>query len=103
MSLTLFVGRNQGANSVLQLSTQWGCKKRKNRSIINIGKSMIHGLELPTRLWAKACLRIIYILKSYPHKVLMDKTLEEAFMAKCLGYHIFMFLRFIFLMRKEPS
>jgi hypothetical protein len=40
---------------------------------------MIHDHDLPMFLWAEACNTIVYIHNRCPHKILEDKTLEEAF------------------------
>jgi hypothetical protein len=40
---------------------------------------MIHDLELSMFLWAEACSTIVYIQNLCSHKILEDKTLEEAF------------------------
>jgi hypothetical protein len=40
---------------------------------------MIHELDLPMFLWAKACCTTIYIFNKCSHKVLKDKTIKEAF------------------------
>lgn len=36
---------------------------RKNRSIIEMAKAMIHDMDLPMFLWAEACYTIVYILR----------------------------------------
>jgi hypothetical protein len=40
---------------------------------------MVHELDLPMLLWAKACCTIVYILNRCPHKVFKDKNPKEAF------------------------
>jgi hypothetical protein len=40
---------------------------------------MIHDQDLSMFLWAEACNTKIYIQNQCPHKILEDKTLEEAF------------------------
>ena len=54
-------------------------RKRKNRSIIDTKKAMVNDLDLPMFLSAKVCSTIVYIPNRCPHKVLKDKTPEEAF------------------------
>jgi hypothetical protein len=58
---------------------QNGVAERKNRSIIGVAKAMIHDQDLPMFLWAEACNTTVYIQNQCPHKILEDKTPEEAF------------------------
>jgi transposase InsO family protein len=53
--------------------------KRKNRSIVGAAKVMIHDQDLPMFLWVEAYNTILYVKNMSPHKVLEDKTPEEAF------------------------
>jgi hypothetical protein len=43
---------------------------------------MIHALDIPMCLWAKACLAIVYIMKRCPHRILKEKTAKEAFIGE---------------------
>jgi len=53
--------------------------ERKNRSIVETLKSMVHDLDMPMFLWAvEACCIAVYIQNKCPQKVLNVKTLEEA-------------------------
>jgi hypothetical protein len=58
---------------------QNGVVERKNRSIIGSAKAMIHDQDLPMFLWAEACNTTIYVQNRSPHRILGDKTPEEAF------------------------
>jgi hypothetical protein len=58
---------------------QNGVVKRKNRSIIGVAKAMIHDQDLSMFLWAEACNTTVYIQNRCPHRILEDKTPEEAF------------------------
>jgi hypothetical protein len=40
---------------------------------------MLHDQDLPMMLWAEVCNTTIYVQNKSPHKILEDKTLEEAF------------------------
>jgi hypothetical protein len=40
---------------------------------------MIHDQELPLFLWEEACNTTIYVQNRSPHRILGDKTSEEAF------------------------
>jgi transposase InsO family protein len=68
-----------------------GVAERKNRSIIETTKAMIHDLDLPMFLWTEACSTIVYILNKCPHRILKDKTLEEAFIGEKHKYLILCF------------
>lgn len=46
---------------------------------IETAKSMVHNLDLPMFLWARACCMVDYILNKCPHGVLKDKIPKEAF------------------------
>jgi hypothetical protein len=48
-------------------------------SMVETIKSMVHDLDLPMFLWARTCCYAYYILNIYPHRVLKDKTQDEAF------------------------
>jgi transposase InsO family protein len=58
---------------------QNGVTQRKNLSIIGSTKAMIHDQDLPIFLWPDACNTIVYVQNMSPHKILGDKTPEEAF------------------------
>jgi transposase InsO family protein len=58
---------------------QNGVAERKNRSIISAVKAMIDDRSLPLYLWTEACNTVVYLLNRSPHRILEDKTLEEAF------------------------
>jgi hypothetical protein len=58
---------------------QNGVAERKNRSIIGSARAMIHDQDLPMFLWAEACNTTIYVQNKSPHRILGDKTPEEAF------------------------
>jgi hypothetical protein len=58
---------------------QNGVAERKNWSIVGDAKAMIHDQDLPMLLWSETCNTIVYVQNRSPHKVLEDKTPEEAF------------------------
>lgn len=58
---------------------QNGVDERKNRTIMEATKAMIHDQDLQTFLWAEASRTIVYIQNRCPHRVLKNMTLEEAF------------------------
>ena len=61
---------------------QNGVAERKNRSIIEATKEMIHDQGLPMHLWAEASSTAVYVKNRSPHKILGNKTFEEVFTGK---------------------
>jgi hypothetical protein len=53
--------------------------ERKNRSIINAMKAMMHDQSFPMFLWLEACNTVVYLQKRSPHRILEGKTPKEAF------------------------
>lgn len=62
----------------LYTSQHNGIAERKNRSILNMTKSMLKAKDLEKRFWAKTTLTIIYILNRCPTKKVVEKTPYEA-------------------------
>jgi transposase InsO family protein len=58
---------------------QNGVAERKNRTIIEATKAMIHDQSLPMTLWEEACMTSVYVQNGSPHQILKNITLEEAF------------------------
>lgn len=58
---------------------QNGVAERKNRSICEATKAMIHDQDLLMSLWVEASSTTIYVQNMSPHHILGDKTPEEAF------------------------
>ena len=56
----------------------------KNRTILEVVKTMIHDQDLPMCLWEKATMAVVYIQNRLSHSVLGLKTLEEMFSGKKL-------------------
>ncbi|KAH9726202.1 hypothetical protein KPL70_008169 [Citrus sinensis] len=52
--------------------------ERKNRTIVEMARSMLKGKGIPNNLWAKACHTAVYILNRSPTKAVRDKTPFEA-------------------------
>ncbi|KAH9292825.1 hypothetical protein KI387_042000, partial [Taxus chinensis] len=59
-----------------------GVAERKNRSISEAARAMLHDQDMPCYLWAEACSTTVYIQNRVPHKVLGKMTPEEAFTGK---------------------
>jgi hypothetical protein len=53
--------------------------RRKNRTIIEATKAMMHDQSLPMIMWAEACMATIYVQNKSPHQILKNITPEEAF------------------------
>ena len=68
----------EGVDSSLQ-PQQNGVAKRKNRTICEVAKAMMHDLNLPTSIWAEAIGTAIYVQNRCPHFILGEKTPEEKF------------------------
>ena len=58
---------------------QNGVAERKNRTIMEAVKAMIHDQDLPMHLWAEAAGTAVYVQNRSPHRVLGNKTPEEMF------------------------
>ncbi|CAL1414133.1 unnamed protein product [Linum trigynum] len=57
---------------------QNGVAERKNRTIVEMARSMLKGKKLPTKFWAEAANTTIYIIKRSPTKAVRNKTPYEA-------------------------
>jgi hypothetical protein len=58
---------------------QNGVVERKNITICEASRAMLHDQNLPLSLWAEAASTAVYIHNRCPHKALEEKTLEEVF------------------------
>ena len=61
---------------------QNGIAERKNRTIMEVARAMIHDQDLPMYLWAEAAITTVYVQNRTPHRVLEIKTPEEVFSGK---------------------
>jgi hypothetical protein len=61
---------------------QNGVAERKNRTIMEAVKAMIHDQDLPMHLWAEATKTTVYVQNRSPHRALGNKTPEEMFTEK---------------------
>ena len=59
-----------------------GVVERKNRSIIEATRAMLHDQSLSKFLWAKDANTIVYIQNRCPHQALDSKTPENVFTGK---------------------
>ena len=61
---------------------QSGVAKRKNRTIMEVVRAMLHDQDLPIHLWAEAAKTTVYVQNRTPHRVLNNKTPEEVLSGK---------------------
>ena len=61
---------------------QNGVAERKNRTIMESARAMVHDQDLPMHLWAEVARTIVYVQNCTPHSVLKNKTPEEVFSGK---------------------
>ena len=61
---------------------QNGVAERKNRTIMEAARAMLHHQDLPMNLWAEAARIVVYVQNCNPHKVLKKKNPEEVFSSK---------------------
>ena len=61
---------------------QNGIAERKNRTIMEATRAMLHDQELPMHIWAEAARTTMYVQNRTPHRVLENKTLKEVFSGK---------------------
>ena len=53
-----------------------GIAERKNRTIIEATRAMLHDQDIPMHLWAEAARTTVYVQNHTPHRVLKNKILE---------------------------
>ena len=61
---------------------QNGVAERKNRTIVEVVRAMLHDQRHPKFLWTKAANTAVYVQNRCPHQALGSKTLEEMFIGK---------------------
>jgi transposase InsO family protein len=59
-----------------------GVAERKNWTIMEEVKAMIHDQDIPMHLWEEATKTAMYVQNRSPHKVLENKTPEEMFLGE---------------------
>ena len=68
--------------STLYNPQQNGIAKRKNRTIMEAARAMLHDQDLPMHLWAEVARTMVYVQNRTPHRVLENKNPEEVFSSK---------------------
>ena len=71
----------EGTNYSLQSSIEWGCRK-KNKTIMEVVKTMIYDQDLQMHLWEEAARTAVYVQNTISHSVLGFKTPEEMYTGK---------------------
>ena len=77
--------KNQGLRGscpLIIIHYQNGIAERKNRTIMEAAREMLHDQDLPMHLWAEASRTVVYVQNHTPHRVLKSKTPEEVFSGK---------------------
>ena len=86
---------------------QNGVAVRKNKTIIEATKTLIHDQSLPMTLWEEACMKAVYVQNKSPHQILKNITPEEAFTGVKLeiGHFRIFGCQYIFMYpkRRDPS
>ena len=86
---------------------QNGVAERKNRTIMEVARDMLHDQDLPMHIWAKATRIVVYVQNRTPHRLLENKTPEEVFSGKKLEVsHLRIFVvlyTYIFQKRREQN
>jgi transposase InsO family protein len=59
-----------------------GVAEQKNRTILEVVKTMIHDQDLPMCLWEEVAMAVVYVQNRLSHSALGLKTLEEMFTKK---------------------
>lgn len=57
---------------------QNGVAERKNRTIVEATKALIHDQDLPMHLWEEATRTVVYVQNKSPQRILGNKTPKEA-------------------------
>jgi hypothetical protein len=57
---------------------QNGVSERKNQTVMEMAKSMLHEKGLPKAFWAEAVYTVVYLMNRCPTKAVWDKTPFEA-------------------------
>ena len=58
---------------------QNGVTERKNKTIVEAAKAMIHAQSLPMLLWEEESRIVVYVQNRCPHKIVKNMTPEESF------------------------
>ncbi|KAI5348232.1 hypothetical protein L3X38_001119 [Prunus dulcis] len=96
--------RIQRQFSMAYTPQQNGVVERKNRTVVEMAKAMLHEKELPYYLWAEAVHTAVYILNRCPTKALRNMTPFEAYSTRKPGVaHLKVFGSVCFVHKPEES
>ncbi|CAL8990056.1 unnamed protein product [Prunus brigantina] len=83
---------------------QNGVVERKNRTVVEMAKAMLHEKGLPYYLWVEAVHTAVYLLNRCPTKALRDKTPFEAYSTRKPGVaHLKVFGSVCFVHKPEEN
>ena len=57
---------------------QNGVAERKNRTVVEMARSLLKGKHLPIQFWTKTIATVVYLLNISPTKAVMNRTPFEA-------------------------
>jgi transposase InsO family protein len=82
---------------------QNGVAERKNKTIMEAVKTMIHDQDLPMCLWAEATMATVYVQNRLSHSALGVKTPEEMFTRKKpeVSHLKYLAAQYLFIYRKR--
>lgn len=63
---------------------QNGVAERKNRTILNMARSMLKGKNMPQHFWVEAVACAVYLLNPCPKQSVWNKTQQEAWSGRRL-------------------
>ena len=69
----------KGSYPLLIIHKKNGIAERKNRTIMEVARVMLHDQDIPMHLWPKAARTTVYVQNHTPHRVLENKAPEEVF------------------------
>ena len=83
---------------------QNGVAKRKNRTVVEMARSLMNAASLSKRFWAEAVATAVYILNISPTKAVVNRTPYEAWMSrKPRVSHLKVFGCIAYTLDKSPS
>ena len=74
--------RIRGSFPLLTIHSRMGFGERKNRTIMEAAREMLHDQDLPMHLWVEASRTSVYVQNHTPHRVLENEIPEEFFSSK---------------------
>jgi hypothetical protein len=83
----VFAGVCEQAGIKRQLTTPYtpqqnGVVERRNRTVMEMARSLLKSMKIPGRFWGKAVRHVVYLLNRLPTKVLGDVTPHESWIGR---------------------